>query len=209
MGPWESPDGRLVKAMGHPLRLRILDLVATRGESSPTELARELEQPLATVSHHVRLLRDLAFVELTRTAPRRGAVEHFYRIARLPFLTDADWQRLPPVLRRGLAAQTFRRIFAVAAEAGAAGAFDRPGAHLDRVSLSLDEEGWRELSALLVDALYTAQDIQRASDDRRARRPKRHEHRSELVILHFAGGGSSGPPDGRMPSAEPALPSRG
>jgi DNA-binding transcriptional ArsR family regulator len=210
MGAWGSADARLIRALGNPLRLRILDLVASQGETSPIQLARELEQPLATVSHHVRLLRDLEFVELTRTVPRRGAVEHFYRVARLPFFTDADWDGLPVVLRRGLAAITFRRVFAVAAEAGATGAFDEPGACLSRMTLTLDADGWHELSAALFDLLYRAEQIQRSSDARRRSHEAgdRSDRRSELVIMHFASGDSPVGEDGEAPGARGSLPRR-
>ena len=204
-----TADSQLIRALGNPLRLRILDLVASHRETSPVRVARELEQPLATVSHHMRLLRDLGFVELTRTAPRRGAVEHFYRVRLLPFLDDTDWERLPVVLRRGLAAQTFRRVFAAAAEAGAAGAFDEPGAHLDRMTLALDARGREELSRALIDLLYRAQEIQRASDARPStpdhaqpdRRPS-----SELVVMHFAGAGSAERSTGALPPRHDAVP---
>jgi DNA-binding transcriptional ArsR family regulator len=81
-------DLGLLKALGHPLRLQLVTLVTERGEASPIELARMLDQPLSTVSHHVRTLRDLGYLELTRTEPRRGAVEHYYRAATPAFLDD-------------------------------------------------------------------------------------------------------------------------
>jgi DNA-binding transcriptional ArsR family regulator len=201
-------DARLFRALSNPLRWRILDLVASQGEASPIGLARELDQPLATVSRHVRVLRDLDFLELTRAVPRRGAVEHFYRTRRLPFLTDADWEDLPVVLRRGVAALTFRRIFAVAAEAGGAGAFDEPKAQLGRMSLSLDGEGWRELSAALSDVLYRAERIQTASDERRSTSPADGEtwSASELVVMHFARGDVSQEAD--HVRSRPPLPKR-
>jgi len=76
-------DARLLTALGHPLRLRIVEALTEKGEASPIALAREFKQPLATVSHHVRMLRDLGWVELvvrslvaerssTSTVPRRG-----------------------------------------------------------------------------------------------------------------------------------------
>ena len=66
------------KAIAHPLRARILD--ALGGEPrSPNELAVEFEAPLGNVSYHVLVLRELGMVELVDTAPRRGAVEHYYR----------------------------------------------------------------------------------------------------------------------------------
>jgi DNA-binding transcriptional ArsR family regulator len=184
----ESLDANLLKALAHPLRTRMLELIVEREEASPVELARELDQPLATVSHHARVLRDLGCIQLVRTEPRRGAVEHFYRAITLPFLDDEQWSRLPVALRRGLTGQTFRRIFAEGSEAGATGGFDRPGSAITRTLLALDERGWHELSEALLRMLEEAQLIQdrsdaRAKDDGRADSEIRS---SELAILHFA-----------------------
>ena len=72
------PSSEAAKAVGHPLRARILEALA--GEPrSPNELAVEFGEPLGNVSYHVTVLRDLGMVELVDTAPRRGAVEHYYR----------------------------------------------------------------------------------------------------------------------------------
>jgi len=59
-----SIDESLSKALAHPLRWRILEVVSEQGEASPVEIARTLDQPLATVSHHVRVLRDAHCIEL-------------------------------------------------------------------------------------------------------------------------------------------------
>lgn len=66
------------KAVAHPLRARILEALAEESRS-PNELAAEFNEPLGNVSYHVVVLRDLGMVELVATAPRRGAIEHFYR----------------------------------------------------------------------------------------------------------------------------------
>jgi DNA-binding transcriptional ArsR family regulator len=163
----QSLDETLMKALAHPLRWRILEVVSERGEASPVELARALDQPLATVSHHVRVLRDSGSLELTRTEQRRGALEHYYRAVTPPFFDAEQWERSPILLRRGVAGQILRRIVVDATEAGRAGAFDAPEAHVDRMVLELDAEGWRELSALLMDVLRQAQAIQAKSDTRR------------------------------------------
>jgi DNA-binding transcriptional ArsR family regulator len=187
-----SLDETLIKALSHPLRWRILETMVDRGETSPVELARLLDEPLATVSHHTRVLRDNGCIELTRTEPRRGAVEHYYRAIMPAFFDDAQWSQVPVALRRGLAGPVFRRIFEEAAAAGGAGGFDDPGAYLSRTVVELDESGWQELSELLTDVLKRAQDIQERSD---ARRGEDHEARtSELVLMHFELAGADKPP---------------
>ena len=195
-----SPDQSLMKALGHPLRWRIVETLIERGEASPVQLARLLDQPLATVSHHTRVLRDLGCIELTRTEPRRGAVEHYYRALMPTFLDDEAWKRVPVVLRRSVAGQIFRRIVEEAAAAGEAGAFDAPGSRVDRLLVELDDRGWRELSDLLSDVLKQAQDIQARSD---ARGNGDDARTSEVAILHFEVAESIAASDGAPESAVP------
>jgi DNA-binding transcriptional ArsR family regulator len=189
----------LLKALAHPLRWTILDVVIDRSEASPIEVARILDQPLATVSHHMRVLRDAGCVELTRTEPRRGAVEHYYRAAAPAFIDEDDWPALPLALRRGLAGQTFARIVEEAAAAGTAGAFDAATAHVDRMLVELDERGRDELSAVLTDVLRQAQAIQARSDERRA--DGADVRLSEIAVLHFEPAAPDGdaPPQRRSP----------
>jgi DNA-binding transcriptional ArsR family regulator len=164
----ELHDPRLSRALGHPLRLRLLDVIIEASEASPVALSRQLKVPLATVSRHVRVLRDLGYVELTRTEPRRGAVEHFYRATRVPFIDDAEWVRLPLALRRGLSHQTFRTIFAEASAGGGAGGFDAPGAAIARLPLQLDETGRLELSDAVARLFRDAEAIRERSEVRQS-----------------------------------------
>jgi DNA-binding MarR family transcriptional regulator len=76
-GFWE----RLARAETHALRIRILNALSADEASSPNELAKVLEEPLGNVSYHVKSLVKTGFLELEKTEPRRGAVEHFYRVA--------------------------------------------------------------------------------------------------------------------------------
>lgn len=68
------------KLASHALRVRILGRLA-EGPASPNEMAKEFEESLPLVSYHVRILREGNAIELVRTAPRRGAIEHYYRLA--------------------------------------------------------------------------------------------------------------------------------
>lgn len=75
------PDHVIAKALAHPLRREILDALEGDREASPVELAQEIVAPLTHLSFHVRQLERAGLVTLTRTRQRRGAVEHFYRLA--------------------------------------------------------------------------------------------------------------------------------
>src|ERR1700750_1870071 len=76
--PGETSEARIAKALAHPLRARLLHRLGER-VASPGDPALELGAPLGVVSYHVRMLRDYDCVELVRTEPRRGALQHFYR----------------------------------------------------------------------------------------------------------------------------------
>lgn len=72
----------LLTAVGHPLRRKILKEMRNggTGESvSPSALARALEEPVAGVSYHMRVLGECEMVRLVATRQIRGALQHFYR----------------------------------------------------------------------------------------------------------------------------------
>lgn len=176
-------DQRIAKAVSHPLRRDVLDLIIERGEASPNEAAAALGASLGTVSYHVQILRELGCVELVRTEPRRGALEHFYRASIEAFVDDTQWGKLPLAVRRQLAGQTTGELMQEMGAAARAGGFDRQGVHVDRMPLRLDETGWTELSDLLVTTLERAAEIQRRSDERHA--DQEDVEASMLGILHF------------------------
>ncbi|HEU4707014.1 MAG TPA: helix-turn-helix domain-containing protein [Solirubrobacterales bacterium] len=81
-------DTDLLIALRHPLRRRILRLMADGKKRSPRELAAVLRTPLSNVSYHVRVLAERSVVTLVETQPSRGSVEHVYRGA-----VEAPWAR--------------------------------------------------------------------------------------------------------------------
>lgn len=72
---------RLARANTHPLQVSIFEVLGLDGGRtlSPNELGQELQQPLGNVSYHVKELAASGLLELVKTQPVRGAVEHFYR----------------------------------------------------------------------------------------------------------------------------------
>jgi DNA-binding transcriptional ArsR family regulator len=75
-----SIDQRLAKALSNSLRAEALKLIG-EGVASPKAIADRLGMDVRTVAYHVRVLRKLECIELVETRPRRGAVEHIYRLA--------------------------------------------------------------------------------------------------------------------------------
>jgi DNA-binding transcriptional ArsR family regulator len=75
-----SIDQRLAKALSSSLRVQALALIAD-GVDSPKAIAEKLGLDVRSVAYHVRVLRELGCIELVETQPRRGAVEHIYRLS--------------------------------------------------------------------------------------------------------------------------------
>jgi DNA-binding transcriptional ArsR family regulator len=159
-------DSNIVKALSHPLRMRILTRL-NEGVASPNEMAKEFEESLPLVSYHVRILRELDCIELVRTTPRRGAIEHHYRALTRPFLDDDDWAQLPPSARKAVSNTVLSKLLGDVRAAVAAGTFDeRADRHLSYAPLMLDEQGWRELGDRLGSVLEWAIEEQAASAGR-------------------------------------------
>ena len=152
-------DADLVKVLAHPLRHKIL-VVLNEKTASPKELADELDERLGNVSYHVRVLADLGCVELVATTPRRGAVEHHYRAVRRPYFSDEDWAALPVQARRQIGGQQLGRIVRDLSDAADDGGFDRSDVHVSWTPFDLDQQGYDELTALLMDTLEQAMTIQ-------------------------------------------------
>ncbi len=74
---------RALKALAHPIRFAVL-VALGRGDLSPSQFARSRGEPVSNVSYHFRLLAELGLIELARTRPVRGSIEHIYRAARPP-----------------------------------------------------------------------------------------------------------------------------
>src|ERR671934_704504 len=144
----EPIDRRLVKAMAHPLRHRILSRLNER-VASPKELADEFVEPLGNVSYHMRILADLGCVELVRTEQRRGALEHYYRAMMRPFFSDREWARIPLSTRRAIHDQHLRRIWNDVVQAAQNGGVGDAPAHVTWTPLDLDEQGYEDVVELL------------------------------------------------------------
>ena len=184
--PGETSEARIAKALAHPLRARILQRLGER-VASPGDLAVELGAPLGVVSYHVRMLRDYDYdcVELVRTEPRRGALQHFYKATARPNLDDDQWRTLPSGLRGELTGETISELGADLAQAADAGALQDPDVVLSRTPLELDERGFKKLNKLLAKTLDQALAIAAESNARHTEGKSQHVFPTELGILHF------------------------
>ena len=162
-------DQRLVKALAHPLRVEILTILNER-MASPNELSKELDEGLSQVSYHVKVLKDFECIEMVKTEPRRGAVEHYYRATERAFLTDRDWRSLPDSVKPGVSSSAVQMIFEDVAEALRGGTFDlRDDRHISWTPGVVDEQGWRESVDLVAETLERVMKIHEGSAKRLAK----------------------------------------
>jgi DNA-binding transcriptional ArsR family regulator len=146
-------DQRLVKALAHPLRVQILAILNER-MASPNELSKELEEGLSQVSYHVKVLKDFECIEMVKTEPRRGAVEHYYRATSRAFLADSEWQHLPDSIKPGVSTSVLQLILEDVIGAINGGTFNaRDDVHMSWTPGVVDEQGWDESVGLVNDTL--------------------------------------------------------
>ncbi len=179
----ETSEARIAKALAHPLRARILQRLGER-VASPGDLAVELGAPLGVVSYHVRMLRDYDCVELVRTEPRRGALQHFYRATARPTLDEDQWRTLPSGLRGELTGETLTDLVADLGGAADAGHLQDPDVILNRTPLELDEKAFKKLNKLLAKTQEQAQSIAEESAARH-NDGDTEVFPTEIAILHF------------------------
>jgi DNA-binding transcriptional ArsR family regulator len=96
-----SVDQRVIKSLAHELRVEILAILNDR-MASPNELSKELGEGLSQVSYHVKVLKDYDMIEMVKTEPRRGAIEHYYRASTKVMIPSWVLKLLPKSAQRGV-----------------------------------------------------------------------------------------------------------
>ena len=152
-------DPRLVRALSHPLRVRILAILDER-TASALEISRVLRAELGVVAYHVRTLHRLGLIELVRERPVRGAVQRFFRAIPRPTVSAAAWAQAPPVAKQALIGATIQQISEYAQGSNANGGFDRTNSHITRTAMRLDRQGFDRLADVLMGVLAEVTEIE-------------------------------------------------
>jgi DNA-binding transcriptional ArsR family regulator len=174
-------DTETVKALSHPLRVQILRLLEEK-DGSPVEIATALGLPVNRVSYHMRQLARFDLIKLVKTTPRRGAVEHHYRLQARPRISDKAWGQVPEIVKQAMTGAAVQQILEHVHTSAASGGFDRTDAHLSRSDMTLDELGWKEMSAELESTLKRLDKIQAASTERLKKADHEGQVRSTVVL---------------------------
>ena len=145
-------DPHLVRALAHPLRVQILEVLNER-EASPNELTEILSHPLGNVAYHSRVLERCGCIELVRTEQRRGAVEHYFRAKPRSYLGHQDWRTVPRSVRSEVTAASVATFMDHAVAALEAGTIDdREDTTLSWMAIAVDGPGWSQATEVLAEA---------------------------------------------------------
>jgi DNA-binding transcriptional ArsR family regulator len=145
-------DSRLARALNHPLRVRILAVLNER-PASPKELAEILDEELSNVSYHTRELYRLDCIEVAKREQVRGAMKTTYRGTTRMMLDDDAWERLTKETRNGISIAAVGEVIERASTAIEADTFDaRTDRHVITLKMDVDEQGWSEVSGIVLDA---------------------------------------------------------
>jgi DNA-binding transcriptional ArsR family regulator len=104
-------DPSRIRALAHPIRLELFDILSERGEATATECAEILGESAASCSFHLRMLEKYGFIERAETRGREkpwrivarswdmrpernspGSLRAFQELAVLGL--DAEWDRI-------------------------------------------------------------------------------------------------------------------
>lgn len=180
-------DPRYVKAMSHPLRVRILAMLDER-VASPNQLAGWLGATLGTTAYHVRVLERLGLIELADETRVRGAVEHHYRSTGRPMVSAQAWAAVTQIAKQSAVGSSLQIVDEYAQASAAAGGFDRPEAHLSRTRVKLDAKGWEQLLGATLRYVEKVEGIERAALARMEKQPHAEEpSEATVVVMNFEG----------------------
>jgi DNA-binding transcriptional ArsR family regulator len=83
-------DLKQVKALAHPLRVRIIETLASSDPMTTKQVADLLGEKPTRLYHHVDLLEKAGLIQLTHTRKNRGTTEKYYEAIARQFRAAPD-----------------------------------------------------------------------------------------------------------------------
>jgi hypothetical protein len=175
--------------VGRRIRIEILG-VLNEGTHSASELSKLIHEPLTTIGHHITEMVNSGCIELARIEKVRNVDQHFYRAVKLPFVTDEEWNELPPEVKQEYAAVVMQAIMAEGMGSLWAGKMNNdPLLRMMWRWFNLDAQGRQELADEIRESWERIVDIECRSTNRRAESGEE----VETVIVAMMGFGRSRP----------------
>jgi Helix-turn-helix domain len=157
-----APDPRALRALAHPLRWQLMDLIGSETTATATRCAEVLGESVASCSYHLGILGKYGYIELV---PGQTGKEKPWRLA-------SHQQNLDP--------SDLDTEGALAAEAAAGAFLDHELARIkQRLScLSLEPEPWRAASLLIGNTTWMTAEELRGIKDQLKQLVSTHEERA-------------------------------
>jgi DNA-binding transcriptional ArsR family regulator len=151
-------------AISHRTRVQML-IVLNQGTYSASELSDIIDEPINSVSNHLKELADGGAIEIAETKRRRNFSQHFYRAIEIPALSKEELIAMHPLERQVTVGLIVQSLLAEIMAALWAGKISEDPDHCfmwDR--LNFDEQGrraitqeqerhWRELEQIEEESL--------------------------------------------------------
>ena len=183
-------------AVAHEIRIEALTIFNER-VASPKDVADALDIALNKAGHHIKILLDEDCIELVKTEPRGGSVEHFYRGIKRPELSDEEWAATPDRTRRKIVAAVVRNLIAEMLSSIRSGKMSNDRhLWLSWKAMTLDAQGRREAAEEQRDSLQRLKQIEVDSNKRMSESGERGIS-TVISVLGFARSRNV------QPSAEP------
>jgi hypothetical protein len=163
-------DRRLTQAFSHPIRLRILEVLAERVALTPSQGLKVLHEEgeeidLVEFGDHMAILLDLKFAELVLP---EGEVGFGYRLAIGSFVDDTVWHKVPNRLRPAAWVSALQAFTRASISALAAGTIERRESQFNLLPIALDDQGWRKVVGAIAESLFLVEEAHQESTQRAA-----------------------------------------
>lgn len=144
---------RLAAAMAHPVRSKILFALTEKPGVTIRQVSARISETPRRVRYHLGKMVDEGTVAVEEERVRAGTIERRYRAARAPVIKTEEMEPLGLDLRRRMALEILKAVFADARTAIGAGTFGIHDGHIEvRWWAEVDREGWEELTLIHEDA---------------------------------------------------------
>jgi DNA-binding transcriptional ArsR family regulator len=146
VGVYRFVEESVSYAVGHQVRVEILAALH-EGPASAPELAKTLGRQRTSLTHHLDELLKSGSIEIAYRKKVGNIRQNFYRVVKLPFYTDEDWQKMTPQERQVTSALILQASLAEALASLWAGKFHSdPRVMVAWNRIVLDEQGREDLA---------------------------------------------------------------
>lgn len=155
-------------------------------EATPREIAAEIDEPINNVAYHIKILKRLGCIELIQTRQTQGGrvAEHVYKATQRPYWDAEEWKQLGDGEKLDVTAAIMQQISEDIADAMSHGTFNaHDDNHISRSPMTVDQEGWQEVIALLKETMEELMEIQVRVNERGAGREE--TLRTSIAIIQF------------------------